>query len=356
MNTMKILNDTFHAIETMRTVAKPFAGLMDNETFKLSSRLAGLMDNEAFKLSNRLAGLGVANFNENSSYNKFFRSLNAYIVVQNNNITKLSSVFGNHLLFGKSLFDSNSYIKPLKIHSVSTSIQRSQVSLWNNATRFNQSFANLLHAHTSNDKSEIFTVLSEAAIEIEINDYTIKAIAIDDNEQLTAEEKKSNRTIAISSSYDIIMPILNSIDNALGIVYQGAIVAFDSTNPDRLRQVLLGLRTTYENLLRLLAPDDEAKAWIYQKLDAEKKIFKFDEVMYEKDGKPHLKRAGRLFYIYRNMSEHFLDFIKADVQMINAIFDFCNKLHAINHGMTEKDITDLIIRSNSFLMTILSTL
>ena len=126
---------------------------------------------------------------------------------------------------------------------------------------------------------------------------------------------------------------------SLGSMWQGARQTLVSDNPDRVRQVMVSLRTLLDHLLRMLAPDGEVRAWSSQ------------PDFYE--GKKVLRR-GQLYYICRHIHDDtFSRFVEANVNVVLSLASSLNQLHVLENRVTEKQLRVLLNRFESALLFLL---
>jgi Predicted pPIWI-associating nuclease len=119
-------------------------------------------------------------------------------------------------------------------------------------------------------------------------------------------------------------------------MWRGARQAFLSNNPDRVRQVMISLRTLLEQLLPMLAPDAEVRAW------------SSDPHYYE--GKKIL-RKGQLYYICRHINNStFSKFVDANINAVLSLAASLNQIHELENGVTEKQFCMLLNRFESALL------
>ncbi len=138
------------------------------------------------------------------------------------------------------------------------------------------------------------------------------------------------------NAHEELFAQLEKMNAGLKSMFQGAVYAFNSSNPDRVRHFSTSLRELFTHVLHELSPDDEIHRWSKSKDD-------FD------NGKP-TKRA-RLLYICREINQdRFEKFLNADVK---ALLEFLNLFqsgtHSIQPGYTNKQMKAMLMRMESTL-------
>ena len=135
---------------------------------------------------------------------------------------------------------------------------------------------------------------------------------------------------------DELLAQLEKMDAGLKSMFQGAIYALNSSNPDRVRHFSTSLRELFTHVLHKLSPDNEIRRWSKSKED-------FD------NGKP--TRRARLLYICREINQDSFEmFLNADVK---ALLEFLNLFqggtHSIQPGYTDKQMRAMLMRMESTL-------
>lgn len=121
---------------------------------------------------------------------------------------------------------------------------------------------------------------------------------------------------------------LSKLDKGLYSMWEGAIEAYHSENPDRIRHFSSSLRELFTHVLHILSPEEEVKNWIK------------DESLLH-NGRP--TRRARLLYVCRNINNYpFEDFVEKDVNSTLAVIDmFQEGTHKISSNFSEKQLLAL---------------
>jgi len=126
-------------------------------------------------------------------------------------------------------------------------------------------------------------------------------------------------------------------------MWQGAQQAFDSKGPDWPRQMMVSLRTLLEHLTKQLAPDEDVRAW------SQKSEFYRDN----KPGNPP-SGTGRISYICRHINgSSFADFLKADIRVSISLWQYLNRVHALENSMLEVQLQVILERFEAMLRLIM---
>lgn len=137
-------------------------------------------------------------------------------------------------------------------------------------------------------------------------------------------------------THEKLLAQLEKMDPGLKSMFQGAVYALNSSNPDKVRHFSTSLRELFTHVLHKLSPDDEIHRWSKSKED-------FD------NGKP--TRRARLLYICREINQDsFEAFLNADVK---ALLEFINLFqsgtHSIQPGYKDKQLKAMLMRMESTL-------
>lgn len=142
---------------------------------------------------------------------------------------------------------------------------------------------------------------------------------------------------------DAIKKYLPVIHSDLPNLWDGALQAIHSDNPDKIRHMITSLRELYNHVLHLLAPDDAVEKW-----DSEK-------IYYDK-GKP--TRRGRFLYICRNLevsNSQFSKLLKTEIDATLAMIElFQGGTHTIKSVFTNFELQFIRIKADTTLRTFLS--
>jgi hypothetical protein len=167
----------------------------------------------------------------------------------------------------------------------------------------------------------ISTKLLEVATKEEKNEVVYK---------IDQEIKESNQ--------DALKIYLPKLHPGLNKLWEGAVYALNSDNPDKVRHFITSLRELFTHVLHMLAPDKEVEIW-----DQQKRFYH--------NGKP--TRAGRFQYICRNMEgsgKEFSAFIAQDIKMTLTLIDMFQKgTHAIDDNFSSRELELIRIKAETSL-------
>ena len=146
-------------------------------------------------------------------------------------------------------------------------------------------------------------------------------------EDVILEEEGLKDEIQYENEVDL-NTFLSKLDKGLYSMWLGAIQAYHSDNPDRIRHFSSSLRELYTHVLHIISPDTEVKNWIS------------DENLLH-NGRP--TRRARLLYVCRNINNYpFGDFVEKDVDSTLAVIDmFQEGTHKIASKFSEKQLLAL---------------
>jgi hypothetical protein len=161
----------------------------------------------------------------------------------------------------------------------------------------------------------------------------------DEDDSPTVSTSSEQRRMEIEES---VIDLVSSISPSLLIAYTGAREALVSSNPDRVRHVIVSLRELVTQVLHTLAPNDRIQAWS-------------SDPTYYYDGKP--TRAARIYYICRAIYHaEFSDFVKADVKASLACIDlFQRGTHQLNPAFSGPQLSALVTRTETLLRFLIIT-
>lgn len=138
-----------------------------------------------------------------------------------------------------------------------------------------------------------------------------------------------------------VVELLNSVNPALAVAYRGAREALSGPNADRKRHVLSSLREMWGHLLRLLAPDEKVLPWVSGKSA---------DLLHE--GKP--TRRARVLYVCRGIDHGPLsEFVNADTGALVKLVELFNRVHELEPGMSDAQLSALLLRTDSWLTFII---
>ncbi|MFC2118955.1 hypothetical protein ACFLSY_09965 [Bacteroidota bacterium] len=157
--------------------------------------------------------------------------------------------------------------------------------------------------------------------------------------ELDEAEKEINNDIK-EENENIISEYLPQIDDGLYKMWQGAIQAFYSDNPDRVRHFSASIRELFTHIMHNLASDEDIMEWS-----------KDSSLYHEK--RP--TRKARLMYICRNVShEPLKKFVKKDVDStIEFINIFQRGTHEIEANFSESQLELMKNKAESIIKFIL---
>ena len=123
----------------------------------------------------------------------------------------------------------------------------------------------------------------------------------------------------------------------------GAREALDGNNTDRARHVLCSLRTLWEQLLRLLAPDKRVIGW---KSEMDNQRQQFCEL------KP--TRKDKILYICRELNHGpLVKVLEHDTLAIIELLGVCHRIHALNIKLTDAQLRVIVLKNELWLKYIL---
>lgn len=140
-----------------------------------------------------------------------------------------------------------------------------------------------------------------------------------------------------------LMDLLRQTDPNFVSMYVGALEAWQGDNSDRKRQVLTSLRELTSHVMRKIAPECEVITWIEQQ----------GETSYM-DSKGRPTRRARLYFVSRNFnSVPLAAFTRRDVDAHLALIALYNRLHDKAVGLTDDQLSAIVLKTESFLTYIL---
>lgn len=158
-------------------------------------------------------------------------------------------------------------------------------------------------------------------------------------EEICVEEEIAKSEIQYENE-STLSEYLPRINDGLYKMWKGAIEAYHSDNPDRVRHFSTSIRELFTHVIHNLAPDNEIKNWSKE------------ESFYHL-GRP--TRKVRLNYICRNISnDSFKTFVKKDVDATLAFIDIFQKgTHEIEPSFTTDQLAAIRNKAESILKFIL---
>ena len=196
---------------------------------------------------------------------------------------------------------------------------------------FSESYKNLIDSFRVNQFSILnhppdFTRLP--TIEYFTSADLLESIVNEDAILTEAENKQQLREGLASETEDSLRVQLLSLNAGLIRLWEGAVSALKSDNPDRARHFATSLRELLTHVMHELSPDVEIKKW------------NPDQKLYDKN-RP--TRRARLLFICRNINHGpFSDFVEKDVEAVLAFVQlFQQGTHAIDIPYTEDQLLAL---------------
>ncbi len=165
----------------------------------------------------------------------------------------------------------------------------------------------------------------------------LEAITVE--EDVTSEEEIIKTDIQSENEYSLTS-WLPKIDKGLIKMWQGAIEAFSSNNPERVRHFVTSIRELFTHVLHLLATDEQIKTWSKSESDYS-------------NGRP--TRKARLRFICRNIADApFTKFVEKDIEATIAFIDLFQKgTHAIDPKFSENHLVTIKSKAETTLRFIL---
>ena len=173
-------------------------------------------------------------------------------------------------------------------------------------------------------------------------DYYIgsRILKIVSTEENTKEEADADIDV---ENTDTIRRYLPVIDSDLPDLWDGALQAMNSDNPDKIRHMITSLRELYNHVLNRLAPDNAVGKWDPKQV-------------YYHEGRP--TRRGRFMYICRNLegsSNQFAKLLKTEIDATLAMIDlFQGGTHTIKSNYAPHELQFIRIKAETTLRTFLS--
>lgn len=177
-----------------------------------------------------------------------------------------------------------------------------------------------------------------AGREVVLAQYTAKRIA--ERGEETNSEVYEYVIEIVETEVDEVHDVLARVHPDLAAMYRGARQAFDDRQDDYPRHVLTSVRELWNNLLRILCPENELLNWI----DGRKQLLH--------DDKP--TRAARMQYVCRAFeSSPLASFLKADAKVYVEFHGVLSRLHNLEPGLSDSELELLLLRSEQFLEYVL---
>lgn len=222
--------------------------------------------------------------------------------------------------------------------STMATFQDSMLSLWHSYDGLVQSFHDIEHV------VELPSfVLPGATHELSTTGYALDVLNPSDDRPETEDIDVEIYPVTERDSEDsVLIPLLERIGPEFVRMYKGAVTALYDNNPDRSRHVLTSLRELWDHLLRILAPQEEVRAW----------AAKLGNQGYLHNGQP--TRRAKISYILRGMSiDPLRRFVEADTKAMIELYTLYGRLHGLDTGLTDEQLVAITVRSKSHLIYIL---
>lgn len=179
------------------------------------------------------------------------------------------------------------------------------------------------------------------AQEVFLNESMLAAISTEEQTFEDEQEDLYQSEVALEVSEQLHV-LLSRRDEKFIRMWTGATQTIESDNPDRTRHFSVSAREILDQLLCVIAPDNEVRKW-----DSSPEL-------YDKHG--NLKREARLKYIYRQINNNKLEaFILADINSFLQLIRLFNKGVHTKEIYSDRQLRFLKSRAESFLYTILTT-
>ena len=163
-------------------------------------------------------------------------------------------------------------------------------------------------------------VLRMLSVEFFTNARLVKEFSVEEKEIEVIEEYLYEEDEISSEVQEAIPSLLAKLNEGYINMWDGAISALESANPDKIRHFAISIRELFTQILHTLSPDKLIRQWS-------------TAPQYYKDNNPKNPptRRARLFFICRNINHGpFCKFIDKDVEML---LEFINLLQRGTHEM-----------------------
>lgn len=179
-----------------------------------------------------------------------------------------------------------------------------------------------------------FSSVVGASREVFTSTYAIGALVLSIQDDIPFE--LSDEEGDVREEVSDCVELIKSIDPDLVRLYYGSTEALEGTSVDKARHVLTSLRELFTQILHRLAPDDEVEGWVDL---TDGKLWH--------NGRP--TRKARVLYLCRQIGHGDLErFIRLDADAIVSLFDTYNDVHKVNPKLTDKQLSALVLRTESF--------
>lgn len=213
--------------------------------------------------------------------------------------------------------------------SVICKVQSAMSSLWASYRGLAESFVSV------DDFVQLPSfVLPEATQGLRVKGRVLETLQL--SPQLVNDDALSEMEIVQEDHDDTVelSSLLGAIDPGLVPIYVGAVESLDGTNPDRERHVLTSLRTLWDEVFRVMAPDSAVTAW------AEEQALPNEEYFHEE--RP--TRRARLAYVLRNVnSDPITQYVDANVRAALKLHDLFQRVHNKRPGLNQEQLRVVLL-------------
>ena len=256
------------------------------------------------------------------------KAISAQIAVQSH-FTRLSEI----------AYYSERYLSMLGLYQIGASIKLSQQDRYNILIAHNaliSSYTEYFNTYAYNIDNIVLKAPSLSllpSIEVYTNNRFINDISLHENVISDLD------STIIEETDNALDALLINVDPRLLRIWRGAKESIISSNPDRIRHLLISLRELFTHLLQILAPDGELLLWSK------------DPINYHND-KP--TRKSRLKYICRKINQQPLcEFVDKDIDSILSYIDVLQRNHQIEINMKDSQLKSLLLKAETTMRFIL---
>ena len=210
--------------------------------------------------------------------------------------------------------------------SVISEVQSAMSSLWASYEGLTESFVSV----------EDFVQLPSFVLPGATRGLSVKSHALESLQPSPrlAGDDTSSETAIIKEGDGGLSSLLGDMDPDLVPIYTGALESLDGSNPDRERHVLTSLRTLWDDVFRMMAPDSEVTAW------AEAQALPSEEYFHE--GRP--TRRARLAYVLRDVnSAPITQYVDASVSAALKLHELFHRVHNTRVGLTQQQLRVVVL-------------
>jgi len=248
-------------------------------------------------------------------------------------LTGVHSILAGDANFGiLSLLDTN-------VHSINwDNVSQGYFGSKLDTFRIQDQFVNLSNRYNKTLESGI----SDDMLSYATQDYVANTSFI----AISATTLEEDRAQVIQRYYDIekvdeASQLLKRVNPRFVSMYEGAIDALYSDNPDRVRHFSVSFRELFTHIMHSVAPDKEIEAW------------SSDESLFHK-GRP--TRKARLKYITRGLDSHsFQKYLYATIEATDEFLNlFQRGTHAVDSGYTQSQLDAMRIQADATIRLLIS--